>query len=101
MDDALQIVNVSMLGTALFLAAINTAVGEYLKAPMMRKFPTLDLWWYQYVTLLTGVLLAVIFQVSVFSMENMWAGIMLTGLLVGGGSKLLYEVFDQFTGISA
>lgn len=86
-----------MLTTGLFLAAVNTAIINYLSEPVRRKKPELDLWWLLYVALVTGVLIAWFAGVNLFDgyIENELLGRALSGILVGGGSSLMHNVFDQ------
>lgn len=85
------------LTTIVFLATINTKFIDYLKAPVQRKWPTLDMWWVTYVALLTGIVLGWLAQANVFEdlLESETAAILLTGFLIGGGSSLIYDIFGK------
>ena len=85
------------LTNGLFLAAVNTAVINYLVEPVRVKKPDLDLWWVLYVALLTGFVLAWFAGVNLFGaqIENVLVGRILSGILVGGGSSLIHNVFDR------
>jgi hypothetical protein len=85
------------LATGLFLAAVNTALINYLAEPIRQKYPNLDLWWLLYVALGTGFAVAWFAGVNLFGayIENELLGRVLSGFLVGGGSKLIYDIFDK------
>jgi hypothetical protein len=85
------------LTVTVFLAVVNSKLIDYLKAPVMKKWPELDLWWVTYVALLTGIGLTWLAQINVFEqwIGSEVAGILLTGVLVGGGSSLIYDVFSD------
>lgn len=85
------------LTNGLFLAAVNTAVVNYLAEPLRRRKPDLDLWWLLYVALVTGFMIAWFAGVNLFEahIANELLGRILSGILVGGGSSLIHNVFDQ------
>lgn len=86
-----------ILPIGLFLAAVNTALINYLAEPVRQKYPNLDLWWLLYVALGTGFVIAWFAGVNLFGayIENELLGRVLSGFLVGGGSSLIHDVFDQ------
>ena len=86
-----------LLTVALFLATLNSKIIDWIKAPVLRRYPTADLWWIIYVALATGIGLTWLAGVNVFGqwIANEAAGITLTGILVGGGSSLIYDVFTD------
>jgi hypothetical protein len=55
------------------------------------------MWWLLYVAALTGFGISWLAGVNLFGVyiENAVLGRVLTGLLVGGGSSLIHDVFDQ------
>lgn len=83
--------------TGLFLAAVNTALINYLAEPVRQKYPTIDLWWLLYVALATGFAIAWFAEVNLFGayIESELLGRILSGFLVGGGSKLIHDVMDK------
>lgn len=85
------------LTIGLFLAAVNTKIIDWLAEPVRRKFPDVDTWWLLYVAAVTGFVLAWLAGVNLFAaqIENVLLGRILSGLLVGGGSSLIHDVFDQ------
>lgn len=85
------------LASGLFLAAVNTAVIDYLVEPVRKRYPQADLWWVLYLALVTGFAIAWFAGVNLFEthIPNELLGRVLSGILVGGGSSLLHNVFDQ------
>lgn len=85
------------LASGLFLAAVNTAVVNYLVEPVRQRFPELDLWWVLYVALATGFAISWFAGVNLFAayVANELLGRILSGILVGGGSSLIHNVFDR------
>ncbi len=79
------------------LAVVNSKLIDYLAAPLRQKFPNLDLWWLLYVSLATGFAIGWFGNVNLFSdyIESVLLGRILSSLLVGGGSSLIYDVFDK------
>lgn len=86
-----------ILAIGLFLSAVNTALINYLAEPVRQKYPTIDLWWLLYVALVTGFVIAWFAGVNLFGayIENELLGRVLSGFLVGGGSSLIHDVFDN------
>lgn len=85
------------LANGLFLAAVNTALVNYLAEPVRQRWPDLDLWWLLYVALATGFAISWFAGVNLFAttIEHEVLGRVLSGLFVGGGSSLIHNVFDQ------
>lgn len=85
------------LTTALFLAVVNTKLIDYLKAPIARKWPALDLWWLVYVALATGLALTWAAGINLFGnlIANETVAVLLSGIVIGGGSSLIYDVFSD------
>lgn len=85
------------LSIAGFLAIVNKAVVDYLLAPLKKKFPSVDYWWAVYVALVTGGLLGWASQANLFTdyVPDVIVGRVLTAILVGGGSGLIYDLFDR------
>ena len=85
----------------IFLATINTELVDFLKTPIERRFPEADLWWMQYVNLVTGGLIAwfgganVLAGMDAFSFGDPIFGRILSAFLVGGGSNLIFRIFKQ------
>lgn len=83
--------------TGLFLAVVNMAIINYLAAPVREKKPEFDLWFLVYVALVTGFLISWFAGVNLFEdqIANALLGRILSGILVGGGSSLIHDVFDR------
>lgn len=83
------------LALALLLAAANKALLDYIAAPIHRRFPSTDLWWFDYLALVSGAALAWFAQADLFGgliMPSL-VGRILTALLVGGGTAMLNQLF--------
>ena len=87
----------TQIATALFLSTANYSVINYLADPIRQKFPMLDLWWMVYVSFVTGFALSMIAGINLFGdyIANDMAAMIITGLVVGGGSNLIYQVFGK------
>jgi hypothetical protein len=59
--------------------------------------PELDLWFLVYIALVTGFLISWFAGVNLFEdqIANALLGRILSGILVGGGSSLIHDVFDR------
>ena len=79
------------------LAIVNSKLVDYLAAPLKKRFPDLDLWWLLYVSLATGFAIGWFGSVNLFAgyVDNVLLGRVLSSLLVGGGSSLIYDIFDR------
>ena len=88
---------IDALVVGVLLAVVNTKLIDYLAAPLKQKFPDLDLWWLLYVSLVTGFAIGWFGNVNLFAayVENVLLGRVLSSLLVGGGSSLIYDIFDK------
>lgn len=86
-----------MLAAAGFLATANLSIVNYLADPVRKKFPDLDLWWLVYVALATGFAIGWFSEINLFLdvMPEVLVGRILTGIVVGGGSSLIYNVFHK------
>jgi hypothetical protein len=85
------------LAIGLFLAAVNTKVIDYLAEPVRRRYPKLDMWWLLYVAAVTGFAISWLAGVNLFGdfIADPVLGRVLSGVLVGGGSSLIHDVFDR------
>lgn len=83
--------------TGLFLAIANMAIINYFFAPVRAKKPDFDLWFLVYIALVSGFLISWFAEVNLFEahITNIVLGRILSGILVGGGSSLIHDVFDQ------
>jgi uncharacterized BrkB/YihY/UPF0761 family membrane protein len=84
---------------ALFLSIVNKAIIDAIFTPVKLKFPNLDTWWIIYVAWVTGGVISYLCQIDVFSslVQTMppVLGLILTAVLVGGGSNLV----DKFSNL--
>lgn len=82
---------------AAFLSLVNTTVVDYILKPIKEKFPNLDTWWMVYVSLFTGGVLVWFSGVNLFVsyLPDPLVGRVLTAIVAGGGSNLLYRVFNR------
>lgn len=82
------------LAVAVLLATANKALLDFIVTPIRRKYPDVDLWWFDYVALATGSVITWFSGISVFLglLAEPILGRILTALLVGGGTALLNAV---------
>lgn len=87
----------SEFAVALFLAVTVKTILDYVAQPLRRKYPDLDLWWFDYVALLCGGAVAWLVGIDLFDafVPVPWLSRLLTALVVGGGAKLLNDVFGD------
>ena len=80
-----------------FLAVLNSEIVDYIKAPLVKKFPNVDWWWFVYISLATGILIGWLANVNALEsfIENEILARILTGALIGGGSTLIYKIFKK------
>lgn len=85
------------LAAAIFLSTANYAIVNYLADPIRKKYPDLDLWWFVYVSFVTGAALSLVAGTNLFGayIANELAAMVVTALAVGGGSNLLYQIFGS------
>lgn len=84
------------LSIALFLAALNKTLVDYIAEPVRQKFPQGDFWWLQYVALVMGLFIGWLGNVNLFALyiPDPVVGRILTAILIGGGSSLIHDVFS-------
>jgi hypothetical protein len=82
------------LAIALFLAALNKGLVDWLSAPIRVRYPDLDLWWLIYVALATGAALGWVSGANLVEayVPDPMVGRVLTSLLIGGGSSLIHDL---------
>jgi len=98
MEDLITILGpLTPLVIAVLLAVTNSEIVDFIKKPVVQKFPDLDLWWFVYVGLLTGFLIGWFGKINLFTgvVEEDVLGRILTAILIGGGSTLIYRVFKR------
>lgn len=90
----------AVLAFALFLATVNERLVEKFLKPVLQKGGRES--WTGQVALLSGLLMSVAFGIDLFtpaaealgiSLAVPWTGVLLTGLLVGGGSNFIHDVW--------
>ena len=84
-----------LFAVAVLLAVVNTAIVNYLAAPIKIKFPTFDLWFLVYVSFVTGAVIGAVAGVNLFAdIEGMpvTLGRILTAACIGGGANLLHDM---------
>lgn len=88
-----------ILTTGIFLAAVNKKIVDFLAEPIKKRFPNFDLWWLMYVALITGAAISWVSGVNLFvdMVDNDLLGQVLSAILVGGGSSLIHDIFDNKT----
>lgn len=102
MDEVLEglVGQLTPLVVALLLAVTNSEIVDYIKRPIMQKFPELDLWFFVYVSLITGAIIGWFSGINLFAplVEEELLGRILTAILIGGGASLIYRVFKKPNG---
>lgn len=83
------------LTIALFLSVVVRSFLDYIAEPIRTKFPTLDLWWFNYLAIVVGGVVGWLANINLFAgyFDNVLLGRVLTALLVGGGAKLINDAF--------
>ena len=86
-----------ILGTALLLEVANTKIVDFFANPAKQKYANVDFWWLIYVALATGAAIAWFADINLFAdvIADVLAGRILTAVLIGGGSSLIHDVFDN------
>jgi uncharacterized membrane protein YkvI len=98
MDELIKILGpLTPLVVAVLLAVTNSEIVDYIKKPIERKFPKVDLWWFIYVGLATGFIIGWFANINLFAgvVDESILGRILTAILIGGGSSLIYKVFKR------
>lgn len=77
------------------LATVVKAIVDLIKSPIKQRYPEYDLWWFVYVGVLVGVLVGWFSGVNIFAdwVQDLITGRILTGVLIGGGSSLIHDIF--------
>lgn len=81
---------------SLVLAGLVSKLVDALKQPILQWKPQANLWWFTYLSIVGGVLLnSFVTRVNLLSglSANEDGGVLVTGLCIGAGSWLIYEVF--------
>lgn len=85
----------SPLVIAMFLVLVNERLVNWFIEPLFEKFGV-DTDWLKYVALLTGGVIVFLSGVNLFAayMPDPLVGRVLTAIVGGGGSNLLYDTFN-------
>lgn len=84
---------------AIFLAVVLERLMQFLVKP---KFPENFAWFIPYIAVIAGLFVAFAFNIDVIepTMAELglepavsWAGMLLTGLIIGGGSNLVHDLW--------
>ena len=97
------------LAVAFLLAVANTSLWAYVAEVVKRGRPAANLWWFDFLALASGLGFSMAFGINLFAQfagviaptspaVAGWAGLILTGLLIGGGSAMLNKVFTGAVG---
>jgi hypothetical protein len=91
---------VEALAIALFLSVTIKTILDYIAEPLRTKFPNLDLWYFNWIALVLGGCVSWIAGINLFVtyIPNEFLGKLLTAMLIGGGSKLINDVFTNAPG---
>ena len=83
------------LGSGMFLAILTKALLDFLAAPFRARWPEIDLWWFDYLALVCGGVVAWFADLNLLAdyIPHEALGRILTALLIGGGAKLINDVF--------
>lgn len=98
MDETLGLVTaLTPLVYAALLATVNSEIVDLIKRPLVQKFPTFDFWFFVYINLGTGFAIGWFAEVNLFIgiIPKMIVGRILSSLLIGGGSSLIYQIFKK------
>lgn len=98
-----------ILAVAFLLAVANTSLWAYVAEIVKRGNPGVNLWWFDFLALASGLGFSVAFGINLFAQfagvitpasqaAAGWAGMILSGLLIGGGSTMLNKVFTSAVG---
>ena len=86
---------------ALFLVLVNERLVEWFIQPLFTRF-AVDTEWLKYVALITGGVIVFLSGVNLFVayMPDPLVGRVLTSIVAGGGSNLLYDTFSAARRVS-
>ena len=88
--------NNSVLTLALFLAVLNNRLVELFVAPIFEKYWPAHKWLVLYVSMATATMIVWFTDITLFAeVIHNPLGKILTGIVVGGGSNLIHDLFDS------
>lgn len=79
------------------LSFVNNRLVEAVADPLRKEYPEMDFFWLIYVSIISGFVLSYLAQVNLFAgfeQVPFQVGLVLTGLVVGGGSQILADVMN-------
>ena len=81
---------------AVMLVLLANRIVEGIAAPLRVKFPSLDLWWLQYVSWVVGGLLVFSSGINLLPVFPAYplVGLVLTAIVVGGGASITSSLLD-------
>lgn len=79
--------------TALMVAVINERVVDYVFGPLFKYFKW-DPEFKKYAALATGCTISIVSQLTLFPQLNPVVDLILTGVLIGGGSNFVHDIWD-------
>lgn len=94
-----QVIDSDAVGVVILFAIIVNRIVEYFFTPIFDK-KKWDKMWLMYIALAMGLALMLLTNISVFTTDTFIApivGKILTGILVGGGSNLIYDILKAFS----
>lgn len=79
------------------LATAVSEIVDWIKAPIVKRFPDADLWWFVYVNGVLGFAVGWFALVNLFAdmVPNIILGRILTAAMIGGGSQIIFRVFKH------
>lgn len=84
---------------AFMLASVVKALLDYVAKPIRMRWPTVDLWYFDFVALALGGVLAWFAGIDLFSKylptAPAWETRLLTALVIGGGAAMLNQLFHS------
>ena len=94
----------NLLLKAIFLVTLTERLSEALVAPIKKKWPNADLWWWLYVSWIIGSVVTFLSGINLFTEIvpdlSPLAGQILTAVVAGGGANLLSDAFSKIPKMS-
>lgn len=77
------------------LATVVKTIVDTLISPIKQRYPQADLWWFVYIGIVVGLMVGWFSGANIFTdwIADDTAGRILTGIFIGGGSKLINDAF--------
>jgi hypothetical protein len=88
----------SGLVLALFLSLLNNRIVDFFFGQLWDKLKW-DRFYLMYVAAVTGMVISILARVQLLAGVGVdigyWPDVILSGLIVGGGSNLIHDIFDK------